>query len=223
MSRIIRTIVLVEDDSRQAEEVRAALVKHFAHVEVIVIGAEAEFLARLPAFQVNAPDLFIFDGILPWSAAGSNHPKPRRKLKGIAGIRCAAAVLAKRGTRDVPIIIQSIIEPSVLRREFKNAPENVYFRSKTSSEKDLITTIRSLLAVGQQHNLSAESADIFLVHGHDDEAKESVARFIEKLGGRAVVLHEQPNAGRTIIEKFEHHSNVAFAIVLLTPGAFFNQ
>jgi predicted nucleotide-binding protein len=32
-----------------------------------------------------------------------------------------------------------------------------------------------------------------------------------------VVLHEQPSMGRTIIEKFEAHTNVAYAVVLLTP------
>ena len=58
---------------------------------------------------------------------------------------------------------------------------------------------------------------VFLVHGHDEAAKESVARFIEKLELQGIILHEQPNAGRTIIEKIEEHSNVGFAIILLTP------
>lgn len=62
-----------------------------------------------------------------------------------------------------------------------------------------------------------DSKRVFIVHGHDSAAKESVARFISKLGLEPVVLHEQPNAGRTIIEKFEAHSDVAFAVVLLTP------
>lgn len=60
--------------------------------------------------------------------------------------------------------------------------------------------------------------EIFLVHGHDGEAKESVARFLEKLELEPIILHEQPNQGRTLIEKFETSSkNVAFAVVLLTP------
>jgi predicted nucleotide-binding protein len=60
--------------------------------------------------------------------------------------------------------------------------------------------------------------EVFVVHGHDGEAKESVARFLEKLGLDAIILHEQPNQGRTVIEKFETSSkNVAFAVVLLTP------
>ena len=58
---------------------------------------------------------------------------------------------------------------------------------------------------------------LFIVHGHDEAAKGSAAMFVEKLGLEAIILHEQPNAGRMVIEKFEDHSNVGFAIVLLTP------
>ncbi len=61
------------------------------------------------------------------------------------------------------------------------------------------------------------SRRIFLVHGHDVALKESVARFLEKLGLDPIILHEQPSQSRTIIEKFETHSDVAFAVVLLTP------
>ena len=32
-----------------------------------------------------------------------------------------------------------------------------------------------------------------------------------------VILHEQPNKGRTIIDKFEEYADVRFAVVLLTP------
>ena len=59
--------------------------------------------------------------------------------------------------------------------------------------------------------------EVFVVHGTDDGAKETVARFLTKLGLEPVVLHEQPNQGRTIIEKFEEYAQVAFAVVLLTP------
>lgn len=59
--------------------------------------------------------------------------------------------------------------------------------------------------------------DVFIVHGHDGEAQQAVARYVERLGLKAVILHEQPNSGRTIIEKFEVYSDVGFAVVLLTP------
>ncbi|NPE28179.1 nucleotide-binding protein [Methanococcoides sp. SA1] len=59
---------------------------------------------------------------------------------------------------------------------------------------------------------------IFIVHGHDEEMKQTVARIIGKLDLKPIILHEQANGGKTIIEKFETHSNdVSFAIVLLSP------
>lgn len=59
--------------------------------------------------------------------------------------------------------------------------------------------------------------DVFVVHGHDEATKEAVARFIERIGAKVIILHEQPNAGKTIIEKFEAYTDVGFAVVLLTP------
>jgi predicted nucleotide-binding protein len=61
------------------------------------------------------------------------------------------------------------------------------------------------------------SQKIFIVHGHDDGARQTVARFIERIGFEAVILSEQANQGRTIIEKIEAHCDVGFAVVLLTP------
>lgn len=62
---------------------------------------------------------------------------------------------------------------------------------------------------------SAESPQkVFIVHGHDDLTKTKTARFIEKLGYEAVILHEQASRGKTIIEKIEACTDVGFAIVL---------
>jgi len=58
---------------------------------------------------------------------------------------------------------------------------------------------------------------VFLVHGHDGELKESVARFLERLNLKVIILHEEPNLGRTVIEKFEQNAGVDFAVILLTP------
>jgi predicted nucleotide-binding protein len=58
---------------------------------------------------------------------------------------------------------------------------------------------------------------VFLVHGRDNELKEATARFLGNLGLEPVILHEQANKGQTIIEKFEANSDVAFAVVLITP------
>ena len=65
--------------------------------------------------------------------------------------------------------------------------------------------------------MAPRSRKIFIVHGHDEGARQAVARFLEKIGFEPIILHEQANRGRTLIEKFEHHSDVSFAVVLLTP------
>ena len=58
---------------------------------------------------------------------------------------------------------------------------------------------------------------VFIVHGHDDELKESAARLVEKIGLEAIILNEQANEGQTIIHKLEKHADVGYAIILYTP------
>ncbi len=63
--------------------------------------------------------------------------------------------------------------------------------------------------------------EVFIVHGRDDESKETVARFVETLGITATILHEKPSSGLTIIEKIEKYAGKAgFAIALITPDDF---
>ena len=47
------------------------------------------------------------------------------------------------------------------------------------------------------------SKKVFVVHGHDEGAREAVARYLEKLGLEAIILHERASQGRTIIEKIK--------------------
>lgn len=61
------------------------------------------------------------------------------------------------------------------------------------------------------------SNKVFIVHGHDEGAREAVARFLSSIGFDPIILHEQANRGRTVIEKVEANSEVGFAVVLLTP------
>src|SRR5215472_12578177 len=57
---------------------------------------------------------------------------------------------------------------------------------------------------------------VFVSHGHDDKAKGDVQSFLETKGLEPIILADQPNAGRTIFEKFEDYGDVGFAIILLT-------
>lgn len=89
--------------------------------------------------------------------------------------------------------------------------------------KNLIRTMQEELvlfggtAITRETPSAPNAKDIFIVHGHDEAMKANVARTLEKLGLAPVILHEKPNQGRTIIEKFSDYSEVGFAIVLLSP------
>lgn len=61
-----------------------------------------------------------------------------------------------------------------------------------------------------------EKQKVFIVHGHDNAAKQEAARTIQTLGFDPIILHEQPDGGKTIIEKIEAYTNVVFAVVLYT-------
>lgn len=82
----------------------------------------------------------------------------------------------------------------------------------TMAEQDAETTEA---AAGEPVGVALD--EVFVVHGHDEGAMQGVARFLEQLGLRPIILHEQPSQGQTLIEKLERHSAVGFAVVLLTP------
>ena len=65
-------------------------------------------------------------------------------------------------------------------------------------------------------NIVKNNKKVFIVHGHDNEAKQELARVLEKSDFEAIILHEQPNSGKTIIEKIERYTDVGYAIVLYT-------
>ena len=69
-------------------------------------------------------------------------------------------------------------------------------------------------------NLTKDSKKVFVVHGHDIELKNDVELFLKSIDLDPIVLHRQVDEGLTIIEKFEKHANVNYAIVLLTPDDF---
>lgn len=103
-----------------------------------------------------------------------------------------------------------------------------FFRQDVSEETNKIKSIIDRLELWQDESPTTpdpagsspdESAPVFIVHGHDVDRAEVVARVVERNTGReAIILHEQPDAGRTIIEKFEDHGAAAvYAVVLLTP------
>lgn len=79
-----------------------------------------------------------------------------------------------------------------------------YKKSKSSTKKT-------------ESNIKKSSNKVFVVHGHDSELKNDIVIFLRDIGLDPIVLHRQADEGLTIIEKFEKHSDVAYAFILITP------
>ena len=106
--------------------------------------------------------------------------------------------------------------------------QRAYLRGLESAESFLMSMVEEIEEYWEDENQTPttfvipqygqiDSKKVFVVHGRDNEAKERVARFLEQLELTPVILAEQSNQGRTIIEKFERHAQATFAVVLLTP------
>jgi len=59
---------------------------------------------------------------------------------------------------------------------------------------------------------------VFIVHGHDNELKTEIQLLLARAGVNNIVLHEQADKGRTVIDKLVEESlNSNYAIALLSP------
>lgn len=104
-----------------------------------------------------------------------------------------------------------------LTRDLERVPSA---KEVAQTDRDLLEEILKKLSASDTDGRSVEEGEkyVFIVHGHDEGTKEAVARFIEKMGAKVIILHEQPNEGKTIIEKFETYSGkVGYAVILMTP------
>lgn len=77
------------------------------------------------------------------------------------------------------------------------------------------TTIDNDVETNSQPPL--HSTKVFVVHGRDQAAKADLEVFLRENNLEPIVLHRQADSGMTIIEKFEKHSDVGYAFILLTP------
>jgi predicted nucleotide-binding protein len=58
--------------------------------------------------------------------------------------------------------------------------------------------------------------DVFIVHGRNDGIKSEVTAFLYKMKLKPIILHEQPNQGKTVIEKLEKYGDVGAAVILFS-------
>lgn len=134
-------------------------------------------------------------------------------------------------------------EPYIYFKTAKSARIKGHYRDQFDIAKDgyvgALLALKQLIAEGdifnellvkaaekpenQAKEKKIKSADtlsgkkVFIVHGHDHQLKIELEVFLSHIGLEPIVLHREADSGKTVIEKFEDNSDVAYTFILLTP------
>ncbi len=200
-------IIIIDDD--YTLEVLAENLTYRGH-DAYRIKSASEALQDIR--YILSADLIILDVIMefPDYISGVN----------VSGGRTTGLVIynkIREYNPDLPILAFSATEDEEIVKIFRD-DYNSNFLSKWSihSMKEIHHTINTMLGVEPP----PQKANVFIVHGHDNTSKLELKNYLQNVVGLSepIILHEQPNLGRTMIKKFEDYalsSNIVF--VLLTP------
>jgi predicted nucleotide-binding protein len=130
-------------------------------------------------------------------------PPDPAKLSGVAGA-LAELLISQRLVKDDDVA-EALDAPAPTPEAVRPAPTPAAPQTPTSSAVQAVNDL---------------FAPIFVVHGHDELLQSRVVRMLERATAprEVIVLHEQADSGRTLLEKFEAYAGAAsYAVVLLTP------
>jgi CheY-like chemotaxis protein len=200
-------ILIVEDDFFYGS--RLAEVVSDSGLETIIVRTVEEALSVDPKVY----DAAIIDIMLPNDPSASGISVEESRGGFLAGI-----ALARKLKKDNPSLKLTLISADVWHSEVQQWAEtqNVPLLWKYET---LLTLTDALKNAGILPGKPLPPR-AFIVHGHDEVALLQLKNYLQNvLGwGEPVVLREQPNCGRTLIEKFEEFSTrVDCVFVLLTP------
>lgn len=133
-------------------------------------------------------------------------------FNSIMSMPCNSFAELKVGNVDFEMTISRIMDIIRSTNSFIEAFQIIKIAGLDSQIRKIVETSHIVL----KEKPKMERKKVFIVHGHDEAAKETTARFLEKANLKPIILHEQANSGRTIIEKIEAYSDVVFAVVLYT-------
>ena len=174
------------------------------------LGARREFLekAGYQVFTASTPE----EASTPLASQHFDVAVLDIRLRNDADGRDQSGLLVARTVApSVPkIMLTEFSDADVVRETYSPLQEGgaaaTAFVSKQEGPEALLHAIQAVIR-----------RNVFIVHGHDDAARDAAALFVHECGLRPIILREQAGAGRAIIQKFQDYTNVGFAIVLLTP------
>ena len=134
-------------------------------------------------------------------------------------VRNIASSLASENSPAMKLVTDGISSPTAGNEpdNFDVAKGNLINALKimaATMEDDVYGELKKAKSTAKSTSLSNK---VFVVHGHDQGLKTDIERFLHEIGLTPIVLHREADQGATIIEKFEKHSDVGYAFILLTP------
>ena len=214
MARKQATILFVEDELSLVDEFSKILQRE-GH-RVIAHSRPSPVLQAIRT--AKHIDLAVMDLQLPMKDC------PEIGFQEAAGGKETGLVLARelrKKFQKVPIVFWTQDYGKKIFAKIKKLG-NTFLVRKVSGPLPVLNIIENALSGFQ----SGDRPKIFIVHGHDEEAKESLRKFIQKKLKlpEPIVLREMPNHGRTVIEKYEEYAQeVDVVFVLLTPDDKFTE
>jgi CheY-like chemotaxis protein len=141
-------IVIAEDDKFQADQVVRDLSEVFPEAAVTLFQTEKEFRDGLESIAMDPPDIFILDIMMKWTDQRlDRNPAPPDVKAGKfhrAGFRCLELLRRGDKTRDVPVILYSVVDSAEFKPEVSALPSNVKMLPKMETLYNLIAAIREM-------------------------------------------------------------------------------
>ncbi len=137
-------VLLVEDDHFQRENVRQA-IENAIKAEVETKSTEWEFQRDFEAIAANPPHVAVLDIMLRWAnpAADMPIPPPDVTSSSEAGLRCASRLLNDLRTREVKVLLYSVLAKEDLG---DRPPEGADCIIKELDFENLIEKLKQLAA-----------------------------------------------------------------------------
>ncbi|MGB7207203.1 MAG: hypothetical protein WBD27_00950 [Pyrinomonadaceae bacterium] len=147
-------ILIVEDDPDQFKFICDSLKDYnaFPKARIKPIASELEFRKRFEEIGKEKPDVIIMDIMLRWADLGRKEDSPIEfppkeiKEEGFyrAGIRCVEMLAMGKNTKDIPIILYSILDIEDLESDLKKFPrDRVKYIIKDFDAEKIVRAINS--------------------------------------------------------------------------------
>lgn len=201
----MKKVLVVEDDHFFGASLCELLVDN---------GLAAELLENVEdslSYDLDQVDATIVDVMLPNDPEKSGISMEETRGNYLSGVALSRRLREKKPA--FPIILFSADISGGEGREWA-LDNDIPFVSKSDGPKKIVAALQKYGLLGDMKPRA------FIVHGHDEESLLELKDYLQNtlLMDQPIVLREQPNFGKTLIEKFEYYStSVDYIFVLLTP------